>query len=148
MGLSKHLLFKVNSRNTRKKYEICPKLTINTKESRTGVFTVKCFYCWRWIGKRLFFLCKYYYARSKDEEILYLTLFKMAACLLNSKYLTTRPYSTYFHEKGFPAILLKLTMLQVRYKGFFSFFIDILPSVNLTFYSERLLLSFFIFYMV
>ena len=107
-------LFKINSRNTRKKYEICSKLTINTKESRTGVFTVKCFYCWLWIGKSLSrssFLCKYYYPKSKDEQMLYLASFKMAACLLNSKYLTTSPYSTYLHEKGFPAILPKLTML-------------------------------------
>ena len=32
--------FKSNSRNTRKRYEICPKLTANTIESRSGVFTV------------------------------------------------------------------------------------------------------------
>ena len=31
-------LFKVNSRNTRKRYGICPKLTINTIESRSDVF--------------------------------------------------------------------------------------------------------------
>ena len=107
-------LFKVNSRNTRKKYEICPKLTINTKESCTGVFTVKCFYCWLWIGKSLSrssFLCKYYYPKSKDEQMLYLASFKMAAYLLNSKYLTTSPYWTYLYEKGFLAILPKLTML-------------------------------------
>ena len=30
-------LFDVNSRNTRKRYEICPKLTINTIESCSGV---------------------------------------------------------------------------------------------------------------
>ena len=38
-------LFKVNSINTRKRYEICPKFTINKIESCSGVFTVKCFYC-------------------------------------------------------------------------------------------------------
>ena len=56
-------LFKFNSRNTRKRYEICPKLTLNTTESLFDVFTVKCFYCWLWIGKclsRNSFLCKYY----------------------------------------------------------------------------------------
>ena len=31
-------LFKVNSRNTRKRCEICPKSTINTVESYSGVF--------------------------------------------------------------------------------------------------------------
>ena len=40
-----NILFKFNSRNTRKRYEICPKLTINKIESRSGVFTVKCSYC-------------------------------------------------------------------------------------------------------
>ena len=38
--------FKVNSRNTRRRYEICPKFTINAIESCSGVFTVKCFCCW------------------------------------------------------------------------------------------------------
>ena len=38
-------LFKFNSKNTRKRYEICLKLTINTIESRSDVFTVKCFHC-------------------------------------------------------------------------------------------------------
>ena len=38
-------LFKFNSRNIRKRYEICRKLTINTIESRSDVFSVKCFYC-------------------------------------------------------------------------------------------------------
>ena len=37
-------LFKLKSRNTRKRYKICPKLTIDTIESRTDVFTVKRFY--------------------------------------------------------------------------------------------------------
>ena len=38
-------LFKFNSTDTRKRYEIFPKLTINTTESRSDVFTVKCFNC-------------------------------------------------------------------------------------------------------
>ena len=33
-------LFKFNSRNTRKSCEICPKLTINAVESRSGMFIV------------------------------------------------------------------------------------------------------------
>ena len=33
-------LFKINSRSARKRYEIYPKLTINTIKSRSGVFTV------------------------------------------------------------------------------------------------------------
>ena len=33
-------MFKVISRNTRKSCEICPKLTTNTVESRSGVFIV------------------------------------------------------------------------------------------------------------
>ena len=79
-------LFKVNSKNTRKRYEIRPKFTINTIESCSGVFTVKCFHCWLWIGKclpRSSFLCKYYYSKSKNEKMLYWTLFKVAACFLN-----------------------------------------------------------------
>ena len=40
-----NILFKFNSRNTRKRYEICPKLTINKIESHSAVFTVKCSYC-------------------------------------------------------------------------------------------------------
>ena len=32
--------FKANSRNTRQRYVICPNLTTNTIESRSGVFTV------------------------------------------------------------------------------------------------------------
>ena len=35
-------LFKFNSRSTRKRYEICPMLTMYTVESRSDVFTVKC----------------------------------------------------------------------------------------------------------
>ena len=72
-------LFRFNSRNPTKRYEICPKLTINTIESRSDVFTVKCFYCWLWIGKylsRSSFLCKYYYPKSKGEQMFYLTSFK------------------------------------------------------------------------
>ena len=71
-------LFNINSRNTRKRYEICPKFTINTIESCSDVFTFKCFYCWLWIGKCLLrssSLCKCYYPNSKD---------KLAACFLNS----------------------------------------------------------------
>ena len=33
-------LFKFNNRNTRKMYEICPKLTIITIKSRSGVFSI------------------------------------------------------------------------------------------------------------
>ena len=54
-------LFKVNSQNTRKRHEIRPKFTINTIESCSDVFTVKCFYCWLWIGNilsRSSFSCK------------------------------------------------------------------------------------------
>ena len=40
MGPSNIYLFKVINRNTRKRCEICPKLTINTVESRSGVFFV------------------------------------------------------------------------------------------------------------
>ena len=72
-------LFKFNSKNTRKRSEICLKLTINTIESRSDVFTVKCFHCWLWIGKclsRSSFLYKFYYPKSKDEPIFYLTSFK------------------------------------------------------------------------
>ena len=67
-------LFKVNSRNTRKRYEICLKFRINRIKSCSGVFPVKCFFCWLWIGKclsRSSLLCKYYYPKSKDEEMLF-----------------------------------------------------------------------------
>ena len=109
-------LFEFNSRNTSKRYEICPKLTINTIKSRSDVFTVKCFNCWLWIGKclsRISFLCKYYYPKSKDEQMLYLTSFKLQnfSKAKFSKYLTLNSCSTYFHEKGFPAILPRLKML-------------------------------------
>ena len=79
-------LFKVNSKNTRKRYEIRPKFTINAIESCSGVFTITCFHCWLWIGKclpRSSFLCKYYYSKSKVEKMLYWTLFKVAAYFLN-----------------------------------------------------------------
>ena len=79
-------LFKVNSKNTRKRYEIRPKFTINAIENCSGVFTVKCFHCWLWIGKCLpisSFLRKYYYSKSKVEKMLYWTLFKVAAYFLN-----------------------------------------------------------------
>ena len=33
-------LFKVNSKNTRKKYEICPKVSISSIETCSGLFTV------------------------------------------------------------------------------------------------------------
>ena len=82
------------------------------------LLALKCFYCWLWIGKCLAsnpFLCKDYYSKSKDKQMLYLTTFKIAAYFFNSykfsKYLTTSSYSTYLHEKGFPAILPKLPML-------------------------------------
>ena len=109
-------LFEFNSRNTSKRYEIYPKLTINIIESRSDVFTVKCFYCWLWIGKclsRSSFLCKYYYPKSKDEQMLYLTSFKQQnfSKAKFSKYLTVSSCSTYLHEKGFPAILAKLKLL-------------------------------------
>ena len=41
-------LFKVNSKNARKRYKIWSKLTIDTVESRSGFFTAKCFCCWLW----------------------------------------------------------------------------------------------------
>ena len=37
---AKNYLFKVNSRNTKEKSEICPKLTINTVESSSGVLII------------------------------------------------------------------------------------------------------------
>ena len=143
-------LFQVKSRNTRKKYKICLKLTINTKESSTSVFALKCFYCWLSICKSLSrgsFLCKYYYPKPKDEQMLYLTSFKITACLLNSKYSNKSSYSTHLHEKGFLAILPKRQCCKLGTIIFSPFFIYILPSANFTFYSERLLLWFFIFYM-
>ena len=79
-------LIKFNSKNTRKRYETRPMFTINKIESCSGVFTVKYFHCWLWIGKclpRSSFLCKYYYSKSKDQQMLYWTLFKIAACFLN-----------------------------------------------------------------
>ena len=99
-----------------KRYEICPRLTVNTIVSRSDVFTVKCFYCWLWIGKclsRSSFLCKYYYPKSKDEQMLYLASFRYQnfSKAKFSKYLILSSYSTYVHEKGFPANLLKLKML-------------------------------------
>ena len=52
--LANNYLLKLNNRNTRKKCEICSKLTIKTPERRHGVFIVtfedisphfQCFYC-------------------------------------------------------------------------------------------------------
>ena len=103
-------LFKFNSRNTRKRYEICPKLATNTIGSRSNVFTVKCFYGLLWIGKylsRSSFLCKYYYPKCKDEQILNLTSFKQQD-FSKTKF---SKYSTYLHEKVFPVILHELKML-------------------------------------
>ena len=59
------------------------------------------------------FLCKYYYLKPKDEQMLYLTSFKEQnfSKAKFSKYLTLSSSSTYLHEKGFPAILPKLKML-------------------------------------
>ena len=99
-------LFEFNNRNNSKRYEICQKLTINTIESRSDVFTVKCFYCWLWIGKclsRSSFLSKYYYLKYWDEQMLYLTSFKQQnfSKAKFSKYLTVSSCSTYLHEKGF-----------------------------------------------
>ena len=70
-------LFKANSRNTRKMNEICSNITINTMESCSGVFTVKCF-------SRNSLLHKYFYPKYKDEQTLYVTSFKIAAIFLNS----------------------------------------------------------------
>ena len=80
-------LFNVNSQNTRKRNEIWPKFKTNTIENCSGVFTVKCFYCRLWISKllsRSSFSCKYYYAKSKDEQMLHVMLFKIAAHFPNS----------------------------------------------------------------
>ena len=72
-------LFNVISKNARKRCRICPKLTINTVESCSGVLIVNfkhishffnCFCCCVWKGKCLSgtsFLGKYYYPRPKDE---------------------------------------------------------------------------------
>ena len=80
--------FKVNSRITRKWCEICPKLTIKTLESRFCVFNVNLEHNSHfWIGKcwsGSSFLCKYYYPKSKDERIIFLAPFKIAAGFLNS----------------------------------------------------------------
>ena len=93
-------LFTVNSWNTRKRHEILQKFTI---ESYSAVFTVKCFYCWLWIGKLLSkssFLCKF------------ITQSQHVFSIANSyKYLTISSYSTDLHEKGCPAILPKLKIL-------------------------------------
>ena len=70
-----------------KRYKICPNFTINKTESYSGVFTTKCFYCWLWLSKcfwRSSLLCKYYYPKYKDEQMLYLTSFKIAACFPNN----------------------------------------------------------------
>ena len=104
MGFSKNLLVQSQQQKHQKKVWNVPKGSNKYNESRTGVFTIKCFCYWLWIVKSLSrrsFLCKYYYPKSKDEQMLYLTSFKMAACLLNCKYLTTSPTtsSTYLHEK-------------------------------------------------
>ena len=80
-------VFKVNSQNIRKRHEIRSKFTINTIESYSGVFTVKCFYCWLWTGEllsRSSFSCKYYYPKFKDEQMLHVILFKIAAYIPNS----------------------------------------------------------------
>ena len=48
-------------------------------------------------------LCKHYYSKSKDEQMLYLTLFKIAANFFNDqifKYLTAISPSADLHEKG------------------------------------------------
>ena len=103
-------LFKFNCRNTGKRYEICPKLATNTIESRSNVFTVKCFYCLLWIGKylsRCSFLWKYYYPKSKDAQMLYLISFKQQD-FSKAKF---SKYSTYLHEKVSPVILHNLKML-------------------------------------
>ena len=76
MGLKKHLLVQSQQQDTRERSELCPKLTIKRVESHSGVFIVK-----RLSGSP--FLCKYYYSKSKDEHILYLTSFKIAADFLN-----------------------------------------------------------------
>ena len=78
-------LFKYNSRNTRKRCEICSKFTIKALECRSGVFIVKfkhishlflVFFSSLWTDKCLSessFLCKYYYPKYEDEQMLYLT---------------------------------------------------------------------------
>ena len=57
-------------------------------------------------------------------------------------------YSTYLHEKGFPAIFPKLKMLQITCEYFFSFFTDILPSANFIGRYIRNGCFFDVFYMV
>ena len=92
-------------------------------------------------------LCKYDYPKSKDEQILYLASFKISQAKF-SKYLTVSSYSTYLHEHGFPAILGKLKVLQIKSEYFFSFFTDILSSANFTRRHIRNGCFFDIFYMV
>ena len=79
-------LLKVNSRNTRKRCEIYPKLTINTVWNREHIcHFFKCFYCWLGIGKCLSWnslLCKHYYSDPKDEQKLYFC--NIVATFLNS----------------------------------------------------------------
>ena len=78
------------------------------------------------------FLYKYYYPKSKDEQILYLKQQHVFSSAKFSKYCRSVDHSNYRHEKGFPTNLPKLTMLQIRYKELYSFFTDIFSSANFT----------------
>ena len=113
-------LFKVNSRNTKTWSVVCPKLPINTVESRFGVLMLtlkiihtffQCFFSWLWIGKcssESSDLCKYYYPIQHHLILKQLQIFLKAKF---SKYLTASSYSTCRHKEdfAFPAILAELT---------------------------------------
>ena len=106
-------------------------------------------------------MCKYYYSKSKDEQMLYLTSFKLAADILKakfSKYLTASSYSTYLPEKGFLKMVLFFLQsfpngknCKLGTKKFLPFLLTFFHQLKAYYHrntcSERLLLSFFIFYM-
>ena len=107
VGCSKHLLVGIKRQDTRKNNELCSKLTFKIVETLNvcrGALS-----CANIITQSLF-------SRSRDEQILHLTSFKIAQIFKTSKfskYLTASSSSTDLHKKGsaFPPILPKLTIL-------------------------------------
>ena len=85
-------LFKVNSRNTRKRFKIFSELVGHRSGSLLLTLNIfrTFFYCCNsslWTDKCLSgssFLCKLYYSEYEDEGMLYLTSFKIAADFLNA----------------------------------------------------------------
>ena len=84
-------LFKIVSRNTRKRCGICPKLTINTVESRSGILLITLNIFHNFFSDSIVdpeqanvSLCKYCYSKSEDEQMLYLTSCRTAADFLKS----------------------------------------------------------------